>query len=97
LLNIISEITGSIDLPDVGLTTFAFATGGISISQGDFLKFAYTNLFLTSFISAMIVSTIRKGGIKAGLRYIPIFITVSLLVFFLALKAFGMVFGGIIL
>jgi len=96
LLEVISDITGNLNLPEAGLTTFAFATGGISITQNDFLKFAFTNLFFTSLISAMIVSIIRKGNIKAGLKYIPIFVTVSLLVFYGAFKLFGGVFGDII-
>ena len=96
LLTIIASVTETINLQDIsGVSTFAFAGGGVGVSQSDFLKFAVTNLFFTSFISAMIVSIIRKGDIKSGLKYIPIFIVVSLTAFFVAFKLFSNVISGI--
>lgn len=59
----------------------------------DFLTFSYLALGTISFFSAMIVSIIEKGDIIAGLKYIPVFVTVTLLVFFFALRAVSGAFG----
>ena len=50
---------------------------GTGISQSDFKIFATVSLIITSLFSAMMVSTIRKGNTKSGVKYIPIFIAVS--------------------
>ncbi len=97
LLNVIAEITSSIDLPEGGgVPTLAFATGGVGVTEQDFLIFAFSNLFFTSMLSAMIVSIIRRGDVKSGLKYIPIFIAFSMLFFWGAYTLFSNVFGGII-
>ena len=96
LLTVVSSITSNIDIPTAGLTSFAFSPGGVGISQNDFLIFAVTNLLFTSLFSAMIVAIIRKGEIKAGIKNIPIFIIISLLVFFGAFKVFSGLFGELI-
>ncbi len=69
----------------LGNTSSAAAGAGISlsfsgtgVSQSDFRIFAIVSLILTSLFSAMIISTIKKGNIKSGVKYIPIFIAVSL-------------------
>jgi Flp pilus assembly protein TadB len=95
LLNIIAGISESISLPSVPIFALAIL-GGVGVTQRDFLIFAFTNLFFTSLISAMITSVIQKGDIKAGLKYIPIFTAVSLFVFFIAFQLFSRIFGGIV-
>jgi Flp pilus assembly protein TadB len=97
LLIIISEITGNIQLPRMaGVPTFALSIGSVGVTKNDFFIFAFTNLFITSLVSAMIVSIIRKGEIKAGIKFIPIFVAVSLSVFYLAYKEFSGIFGSFI-
>ncbi len=65
-----------------------------SISVRNFEIFAYSNLFLTSLFSAMIVSTISKGNIKDGLKYVPIFIVVSITIFIISFKVMHLFFGS---
>lgn len=95
LFYVITKITGSIKLPDVSIPLFILKPGGVSLKQSDFFIFILVNLFFTSLFSAMIVTTIRKGEIKAGIKYIPIFIGVSMAVFFLTHKLFSSIFGSI--
>jgi pilus assembly protein TadC len=85
-----------------GMTSAAASAGlglsfsGSGIKYADFRIFAITSLLITSFFSAVIIATIKKGSAKMGLKYIPIFmfITVSLyLIIDLALgKAVGVFF-----
>jgi Flp pilus assembly protein TadB len=101
LLMVITSITQNMTVPDTSSTSasmpvFSLSFGSVGVTQKDFLIFAFTNLFITSLISAIIVSIIRKGDIKAGIKYIPIFIAVSMLVFYAAFKLFSLAFSGII-
>ncbi|MBI2652984.1 type II secretion system F family protein [Candidatus Woesearchaeota archaeon] len=88
----------------LGSTTSAAANAGIpltfsgtGISQSDFRIFAVVSLVITSLFSAMMISTIKKGNIKSGVKYIPIFIGISLILYLvvggLAAKLLGLFFG----
>ena len=55
---------------------------GASITQNDFRTFTVVSLSLTSLFSAMMVSTIKKGNIKSGLKLIPVFMLISLAIYF---------------
>ncbi len=75
----------------LGGTTSSAQTVGISISfsgvgvtHTDFKIFAIVSLIITSFFSAIMVATIKKGNVKAGIKYIPIFAMVSLILYGIA-------------
>ena len=57
--------------------------GSGGVSKATFGIFAIISLATTSTFSAMMVSTIKKGNIKSGVKYIPIFIVVSLTIYFI--------------
>ena len=57
---------------------------GTGVTTSDFRIFAIVSLTITSLFSAMMISTIKKGNIKSGVRYIPVFIFVSLVLYFIA-------------
>ena len=65
----------------VGLSLSFSGTG---VTESDFRIFAIVSLILTSLFSAMMISTIKRGNIKSGVKYIPIFIFVSLTLYFIA-------------
>jgi len=54
---------------------------GAGVSQSDFKIFAIVSLIMTSTFSSMMISTIKKGNIKSGAKYIPIFIAISLTIY----------------
>ena len=62
----------------------ALSFSGTGVSLTDFRIFAISSLIITSLFSAMMISTIKKGNIKSGAKYIPIFITISLTIYFIA-------------
>ena len=78
------------------------AMGGLAISVGksttnpsDFKYFSIAALAVISFFSSMIVSIVEKGNIKGGLKYIPIFLIGSLIIYFILIELLGFIFGGI--
>jgi len=71
----------------------ALSFSGTGVSQTDFRIFATVSLVITSFFSAMMVSTIKKGNVKSGIRYIPVFIAISLALYFISQKMAGKLLG----
>jgi hypothetical protein len=59
---------------------------GTGISSGSFTIFAFTSLTITAFFSALIVGVIKKGDAKSSVKYIPIFIIVALVIFYVVDK-----------
>jgi Flp pilus assembly protein TadB len=84
LLIIIDNIISSIDVPETS-SAMAISFSQVGVTPSDFMIFAITTLSITSLLSAAIVATIKKGDIKAGVKYIPTFL-VTALVFFLLLN-----------
>ena len=85
----------------LGGTTNAAASAGIpltfsgtGVTQSDFTIFAVVSLSITSLFSAMMVSTIKKGNVQAGIKYIPIFIVISLILFVIARNLGGYLIGS---
>lgn len=56
---------------------------GTGVSKTDFTIFAIISLMITSLFSAMMTSTIKKGNIKSGVRYIPSFMIISIILYFI--------------
>lgn len=95
LLIILSNLMSKMDIPSgVGNFNINFSEVGISIK--DFRIFVITCLFITSYFSSIIIATIKKGEIKAGFKYIPTFIIVTISLFLIFSVVFGKLFGGII-
>jgi pilus assembly protein TadC len=94
LLYIVQSIAGDVAKGGVqrgvGLTINLSSS---NVKMSDYKTFAYSCLVMSSFFSAVIVATIRKGNVREGLHYIPIFILVSTLVFTVASWLMGLLFG----
>jgi archaellum biogenesis protein FlaJ (TadC family) len=88
-----ASLGGSTSGASLGLP-LSFQESGIR--ETDFQIFSIASLMITASFSAMMVSTIKKGNLKSGLKYIPIFISVSLILYFIsktvASKLIGLVF-----
>ena len=95
LIQVVTNLGSS--LSDAG---FAATTSGIAlsfsssgISYNDFRVFAIVSLIITSFFSAIIISTIKSGNAKFGLRYIPIFTAVTVSLFLISDSVLGKLMG----
>jgi len=67
----------------------------VGITSADFHIFAITATSITAFCSALIVSTIKKGNVKDGLKYVPTFIGIALIIYFIATGVLGGLFKGL--
>jgi pilus assembly protein TadC len=99
LLEVIARITASMAEQTAGSSSnsfFSFSAGGNSISTDNFKIFSYTMLSISGFFAAMIVNVIQTGRVKDGISKIPIFIVVSLLIYFASSSLMGMMFAGLV-
>ncbi|MBI2574450.1 type II secretion system F family protein [Candidatus Woesearchaeota archaeon] len=97
LLEVIGRIMSTIDIKDVQQTaglgfSFAFSKPGVSLS--DFRIFAAISLAVTSFFSAAIIATIRKGDLRSGVKYFPVFFAITLILYFTSSFAFSYLLKG---
>ena len=83
-----TQIRGGINLP--------LTISRMSIKQADFVVFSRYALVIISAFSSMIVSMIRKGSIKAGVMYVPLFIGLSLLMYSMFMFLLTKIFSGLI-
>jgi len=95
LIKVISNLGSTLGDTGFAAATSGFAIGfsGYGINYNDFRIFAIISLIVTSFFSAIIISTIKSGNAKSGLRYIPIFIVVTVSLFLIADKVLGKLMG----
>ncbi|MFP4645402.1 MAG: type II secretion system F family protein [Candidatus Woesearchaeota archaeon] len=66
-----------------------------SVSLDDFNFFSLTLLGVTSFFASAIISSIRKGNAKEGLKNVPLFFVVSFAIYLLSKMLLGSLLGGL--
>lgn len=95
LIKVITSLGGSLGGVTGGAASagFAISFSGSGIAYEDFRIFAIVCLIITSFFSAMIIATIRKGSAKEGYKYIPVFIIITVTLFFIADLILGKALG----
>ena len=95
LIKVITNLGSS--LGDVGTASssagFAISFSGTGINYNDFKIFAVISLIITSFFSSVIIATIKMGSAKLGFKYIPVFIVVTVTLFFIAENILGKMIG----
>ncbi|MBI2657309.1 type II secretion system F family protein [Candidatus Woesearchaeota archaeon] len=98
LIEVVQNLGSALGGSSTGASTagIALSFSGTGVTQSDFRIFAVVSLVLTSLFSAMMISTIKRGNIKSGVKYIPIFISISLVLYFVgqgvASKLLGLFF-----
>ena len=100
LLTIVQHIMANLNLGAGGMGStgmggmFSFNFSEVTIKLSDFRIFCISMLCVSSFFSACIISMIRKGNVKEGFKYIPIFIVITITLYFLASWGLGKLFSG---
>ena len=87
------DTSGAGGMASIGMS---MSVGSDSIDQGDYKKFVYACLIFSSVFSAMIVSVIKNGNVKEGAQYIPAYILVSVILYFISSAFMGALLGGLV-
>lgn len=93
LLTIIIKISGSLSLSSSG--SFSFKPPSES-SIAAFKIFSVITLIVTAVFSVAIVSVIRHGRVMEGIKSMPFYALVSVVIYYVALSVMHGVFGSII-
>jgi Flp pilus assembly protein TadB len=94
LLTILQQIIGNV--AKTGGTVSFISLGTDTVNIKDFKTFVYIMLITTSTMSAFIVGTIHRGRIKEGLRYVPAFIIVSIIMYLMTYSILSRIMGSMI-
>jgi flagellar protein FlaJ len=71
-----------------------FFKGGVDISTDFLFGFSIVSIIITTFFSGVIIGLIDTGREKGGIKYVPIFMIIALLVFFGASYFVGNMFAA---
>ncbi len=96
LFNVITGFLGNITGNMASSPVTSLRLSKPSIDPDDYRIFTVLAITIISSTSALIVSIIEKGNIRAGLKYIPLFLITSLSLYFLFLQAATAIFGSIL-
>jgi pilus assembly protein TadC len=93
LLSILIGVSAQI-APAISQTSgLPFKFSAIPLNKEDFKIFSVLALSIISICSAMIMSMIQKGDLKGGIKYIPFFLALSVMFYFIFLGAFSTMFN----
>jgi flagellar protein FlaJ len=73
-----------------------FKGGGVQISPDFLLIFSVSSIIVTTFFSGIIIGLIETGKEKGGIKYVPIFMIIALIVFFGASFVISAMFGSFV-
>ncbi len=100
LLAILTEIMGGLSAGSGGeqmaQTGMSMTFSEITLKESDFKIFSIVALMISSGFSAAITATIRKGDVKEGIGQIPMYIAITVGLYLIASKGFGMLMGGFV-
>lgn len=86
-----SELGGT--LTNISLS-LPLSISELSITPGQFIGFARLALITIALCSSMIVSMVTRGDVKGGMKYMPLYAGVSLLIFTMFNLLFTSLFSG---
>lgn len=83
LLSILIGVTGQIAPALSQTSALPFKINEIPVDKDDFKLFSVLALSVISICSALIMSIIHKGDMKGGIKYIPVFLATSIVIYFI--------------
>lgn len=98
LLIVLQKIAGLVSSSgssDVALGMMDFSK--LSIDPDSFKWFAIGALLVISLFASMILAILQKGSIKGGIKYIPVFMLVSIVMYLFFKALLGVLFSGIVM
>lgn len=99
LLLVLQNVTGLLSQSSISTgmaPSFLSNVGEVSINDQYFIIFSKIAIGIIALFSSMIISILEKGSVKAGVKYIPIFLIASHLFYLFALKVLTILFKSFI-
>ncbi len=96
LLEIILQFGARISTGMASTSSTMFTFTVADINPFHFKVFSIVAISIISIFSSMIISTIEKGDIKGGIKYIPLFLVSSIIMYFIFTIILSTLLGGVI-
>ena len=96
LLKVLVGFVNKLSVTTQNVRALPFVFSSISVSVNDFRTFSIIALIVISLFSSLIVAIVEKGRIKAGIKYIPIYVIGAIGFYFVFMKILGSLLGGIV-
>lgn len=93
-LGVLQNISGKVDTESSAGIGLPINFGNVSVDPDTFKTFSMGAVAVIAFFASMMISMIQKGNIKAGVRYIPIMMVTSHLMYRLMMFAAEKTFAG---
>jgi len=68
---------------------------GLKIGPDFLVEFAIVSLVVTSFFGGLIIGVVKNGDEKAGIKFIPMLLITSLIIFFVVRTAVASIFPAL--
>jgi flagellar protein FlaJ len=94
LITTLTAFSSAGTIPESFSSNVPFFKFGITISPDFLVLFSVTSIIITTFFSGIIIGLIDTGKEKGGIKYVPIFMIIALLVFFGASMFISSMFSG---
>jgi len=95
LLIVILNFVSKLSAVTANVDALPFSVSETAVNPIHFRNFSIAAIVVISLFSSLIVSIVEKGNIRAGLKYIPIFVFGSLIMYFIFMKILSLVFSGL--
>ncbi len=96
LIDIMKEVFSQIDLPDTtGNIDIPISFSEVTLEPSFVMQYVILSMIITSIMGSMIIGLISKGKKKAGLKFIPILIVLTISLFFIVRSVISSLLGGL--
>lgn len=95
LVEVLSQNLSSMDIPHSAYSSFSLTLSEVSVSPSFVVMFVIIFLITTSVLGSLILGIIRKGKERDGVKFIPILILVTLVIFTAIRFIISSVFGAL--
>lgn len=96
LVEVLTKNLASVEIPqELATSQLPFAITKVSISVDFIIRYSVVSLIITSILGSIMIGLISKGKGKYGAKFIPVIVTITLLLFFLIRKAAALLLGNV--
>jgi|GEM_PF-237115 len=99
LIGVITSLSGSLGQAASSPSTMGIGISfsQVAIKESDFQIFSIAMLTVTCGFAAAIVATIKKGSVKAGITYLPTYVGIAIVLYFILNLFLNGIFGGLVI
>jgi hypothetical protein len=87
IIVVVSKISSKLTMPKENMFGLSLSMGSSKIDVAQFDIFAISQVVLVSFLASLIVSQIKNGNMKEGLKNSLVYVVISLIVYLVLSKA----------